>query len=93
MRKTFAILLVLSLLGLGLGSCNSQQVGAGNEAATSTEKTLLSVFAAGSLIIPFGDIEKAFEAKYPNIDVRAEYHGSIQAVSYTHLTLPTSDLV
>ena len=78
MRKTFAILLVLFLLGLGLGSCNSQQVGAGNEAATSTEKTPLSVFAAGSLIIPFGNIEKAFEAKYPNIDVQAEYHGSIQ---------------
>ena len=82
MRKTFAILLVLSLLGLGLGSCNSQQVGAGNEAATSTEKTPLSVFAAGSLIIPFGNIEKAFEAKYPNIDVQAEYHGSIQVIRH-----------
>lgn len=82
MRKTFAILLVLSLLGLGLGSCNSPQVGAGNEAATSTEKTPLSVFAAGSLIIPFGNIEKAFEAKHPNIDVQAEYHGSIQVIRH-----------
>jgi molybdate/tungstate transport system substrate-binding protein len=78
MRKTFAILLVLSLLGLGVGSCNSQQAGAGNQSA----KTPLVVFGAGSLIIPFGDIEKAFEAKYPNIDVRAEYHGSIQVMRH-----------
>jgi molybdate/tungstate transport system substrate-binding protein len=81
MRKTFAILLV-SLLGLGFGSCNGQQTGAGNEAATSTEKTPLSVFAAGSLIIPFGSLERVFEERYPNIDVQAEYHGSIQVIRH-----------
>ncbi len=74
MRKPLAILLILSLLGLGLTSCNIQQAEA--------EKTPLSVFAAGSLIIPFGNIEKAFEAKYPNIDVQAEYHGSIQVMRH-----------
>jgi len=42
----------------------------------------LVVFAAGSLIIPFGDIEKAFENRYPNIDVQAEYHGSIQVIRH-----------
>ena len=46
------------------------------------EKTPLSVFAAGSLIIPFEHLEKAFEAKYPNIDVQAEYHGSIQVMRH-----------
>lgn len=45
-------------------------------------KTPLVVFAAGSLIIPFADIESAFEAKYPDIDVRAEYHGSIQVMRH-----------
>jgi molybdate/tungstate transport system substrate-binding protein len=74
MRKIFAILLVFSLLGLGLGSCNDQPA--------SAKKTPVVVFAAGSLIIPFGDIEKAFEAKYPNIDVQAEYHGSIQVMRH-----------
>jgi molybdate/tungstate transport system substrate-binding protein len=43
-------------------------------------KTPLIVLAAGSLIIPFGDLEKAFESKYPNIDLQAEYHGSIQVI-------------
>jgi len=49
----------------------------------------LIVFAAGSLIIPFGDLQKAFESKYPNIDVRAQYHGSIQVIrQVTDLHLP-----
>lgn len=46
------------------------------------DKTPLVVFAAGSLIIPFSDIETAFELKYPDIDVLAEYHGSIQVMRH-----------
>jgi molybdate/tungstate transport system substrate-binding protein len=45
-------------------------------------KTPLIVFAAGSLIIPFTDLEKAFESKYPHIDVQAQYHGSIQVIRH-----------
>jgi len=82
MRKFFAIFLVLSLFGLGLGSCNGQQAGAGNAPAASVKKVPLVVFGAGSLIIPFGHLEQAFEAKNPNIDVQAEYHGSIQVMRH-----------
>ena len=46
------------------------------------EKTPLVVFAAGSLIQPFNELEKAFEAKYPNVDVLSEYHGSIQVMRH-----------
>ena len=42
----------------------------------------LTVFAAGSLIIPFDELEKAFEARYPQIDLLAEYHGSIQVIRH-----------
>ncbi len=48
--------------------------------SVGSRRTPLVVFAAGSLIIPFGDLEKAFEAEYPDIDVQAEYHGSIQVI-------------
>jgi molybdate/tungstate transport system substrate-binding protein len=49
----------------------------------------LVVYAAGSLIIPFADLEKAFESKYPNIDVQAQYHGSIQVIRQsTELHIP-----
>jgi ABC-type molybdate transport system substrate-binding protein len=50
------------------------------------EKTPLSVFAAGSLIQPFDELEKAFEAAYPQIDILNEYHGSIQVIRH----VPTS---
>jgi len=46
------------------------------------EKTPLVVFAAGSLIQPFNELEKAFETKYPDIDVLGEYHGSIQVIRH-----------
>ena len=51
--------------------------------SSSSGKTPLVVFAAGSLIIPFGDLEKAFESKYPQIDVQAQYHGSIQVMRHS----------
>ena len=82
MRKKLATLLTLALLGLGLGACNGGQEQAPPEAPASVEKTPLVVFAAGSLIIPFADLEQAFEAKYPHIDVLAEYHGSIQVMRH-----------
>ncbi len=49
---------------------------------TSAARTPLVVFAAGSLIIPFDALEDAFEARYPQIDVQAEYHGSIQVIRH-----------
>jgi len=70
---------------LGLVSCSGTQPATNPPAA----KTPLVVFAAGSLIIPFGDLEKAFEARYPNIDVQVEYHGSIQVIRQaTELHVP-----
>lgn len=76
MKKTLTNILLV--LGLALGAC-----GCGQSASPApVEKTPLSVFAAGSLIIPFGNLEKAFEAEHPNIDVQAEYHGSIQVMRH-----------
>ena len=40
------------------------------------------MFGAGSLIVPFDALEAAFEAQYPQIDLRAEYHGSIQVIRH-----------
>ena len=40
------------------------------------QKEKLIVFHAGSLSIPFKDIENAFEKKYPNVDVEREASGS-----------------
>jgi molybdate/tungstate transport system substrate-binding protein len=70
----FALLLTLML---GLASCT------GIPAVESPgPKTPLVVFAAGSLIQPFDALAKAFETKYPEIDVLPEYHGSIQVIRH-----------
>jgi molybdate/tungstate transport system substrate-binding protein len=51
-------------------------------ATSAPPRTPLVVFAAGSLIIPFDELEAAFERRYPYIDVQAEYHGSIQVMRH-----------
>jgi molybdate/tungstate transport system substrate-binding protein len=50
--------------------------------AVPKTRTPLVVFAAGSLILPFADLEKAFEAQNPDVDVLGEYHGSIQVMRH-----------
>ncbi len=47
---------------------------------TGSERTTLMVIPAGSLLAPLEDIEAAFESQHPEIDVRIEGHGSIQAI-------------
>ncbi len=40
----------------------------------------MRVLFAGSLILPFDDLERAFEEQHPNVDVLMEGHGSIQCI-------------
>ena len=46
------------------------------------EKTRLKVVYAGSLIVPFAEIEKQFESAHPDVDLQMEGHGSIQAIRH-----------
>jgi len=81
------VLLIAALTGVAAGGCASRpQAGA---AATGSGKTPLVVFAASSLIVPFTDAEKAFEAAHPDVDVQAQFHGSIQVIrQVTDLHVP-----
>ncbi len=81
------ILAIILIMVFALAGCTGKS-STGTRPAGSG-KTPLIVFAAGSLILPFEDLEKAFESKYPNIDVQAEYHGSIQVIrQVTDLHIP-----
>jgi len=90
-------LAVIALCLLVCGACTSSKVATPApthqaeaeptaQPTTTTEPkaaiTPLSVFCAGSLIIPFAAIENAFEDAHPNIDVLVETHGSIQCVRH-----------
>jgi len=48
----------------------------------SSGRVPLSVFCAGSLMIPFEALEQAFEAANPDIDMQMEAHGSIQVIRH-----------
>lgn len=49
-------------------------------ACAPKEKQVLTIFAAGSLMQPFQQLEEAFEAENPDVDVQMEFHGSIQVM-------------
>ena len=42
----------------------------------------LRVLCAGSLMVPFYEMEKEFEAQHPDVDVLIEGHGSIQVIRH-----------
>lgn len=73
MKNFFRVFIAISFLFVFLCGCSSPK---------QTERTPLVVFAAGSLITPFHQLEEAFEARYPSIDVQSEYHGSIQVMRH-----------
>jgi len=62
------ILLLLTIAIILLLVCATQGVAA--------PKGKLVIFHAGSLTIPFKAMEKAFETRYPNVDVQREASGS-----------------
>ena len=86
MKSTRLVLIAFLLITSACGSPATSTVTlspTGTENPTELpDKVELVVFGAGSLIIPFSHLEEAFEARYPNMDVLAEYHGSIQVMRH-----------
>ena len=66
-RGVLAVLLLVVLLCSG---CSGK----------GTQKTTLVVFEADSLMVPFAQIQKEFEAANPDINVEMQAHGSIQVI-------------
>ena len=49
-----------------------------NFAAQAALPTTLTIFAAGTLAVPFKQIDALFEKKYPNVKVEPQYGGSVK---------------
>lgn len=47
-------------------------------AAQAAEPTTLTIFAAGTLAVPFKQIDAMFEKKYPNVTVEPQFGGSVK---------------
>jgi molybdate/tungstate transport system substrate-binding protein len=67
-QRIFVICLVLVFWGEG---CTPR-----------VNKTPVKVFIAASLVVPFAELEKAYEQQHPEVDVQVEAHGSIQVVRH-----------
>ena len=53
---------------------------AGAGCSNASEKTVVNVLPAGSLLGPMETMEAEYEALHPDIDIRSEGHGSIQCI-------------
>jgi len=71
MKKRHCLILIWLVI-LTLGGC----------APRAQEETQMRVLLAGSLVVPFDHLERAFEAQHPGVDVLMEGHGSIQCVRH-----------
>ncbi len=85
--KVIAVFLILITIFAGLGCVDNQsenesagtmENGSGNPSAVSGE--VLTIFHAGSLGVPFEELEAEFEAQHPGVDVQREAAGSAQSV-------------
>lgn len=56
-------------------------------------RTKLRVLCAGSLMVPFYEMEKEFEAQHPDVDVLIEGHGSIQVIRHVTELYEESDVL
>jgi len=65
------VLVILSLILLCNGCVLNNQ-----------SKTQVRVLCAGSLMVPFNELEKTFETLHPDIDILTEGHGSIQVIRH-----------
>jgi molybdate/tungstate transport system substrate-binding protein len=74
---------VLLLTGISATGCRTQP----------QEKTQLRMLVAGSLIIPFDELERAFEEQHPDADMLVEGHGSIQCVRHVTELEELADVV
>ena len=71
-RMAAAVAFSLLCIGVFILSCGCT--------APEEEPVILNVVAAGSVLGPLGEVEAAFEADHPGVDVRVEGHGSIQCI-------------
>ncbi|MBI5031187.1 MAG: tungstate ABC transporter substrate-binding protein WtpA [Chloroflexi bacterium] len=62
-------------------------------ATQPAEKIPLRIIIAGSLMTPFDELKKAYEAEHPGIDIQIEAHGSIQAIRLVSEVHMVEDIV
>jgi len=65
----------------------------GTDAESEAEARTLTVLHAGSLVIPFAELEEAFEASHPGVDVICEAAGSAKTIKKVTELSKEADIV
>lgn len=81
------------MTGCGTQSSNPAPKTSANVQKTVTDKVVLPVFAAGTLVTPFKELDQAFESKYPNVTVEPQFGGSVKMVKQVTDLKQTADIV
>ena len=76
--KKYAAAATTALLALPLAACGDND---GGDDGGSSGRTTLTVFAAASLTTTFEELEEAFEADHPDVDVKLSFGGSSDLVA------------
>lgn len=92
MRRLNWICALFWIVILLCAGCSDGADGGASGGSTGDEGSLRVLFA-GSLIIPFAQLEEEFEAVHPDVDVNMEGHGSIQAIRIVGDLHEEADLV
>jgi molybdate/tungstate transport system substrate-binding protein len=80
--RTLFFIAAVIIAAVIIAGCTGSEPSAVTPVPTTlpTEPITLTVFHAGSLTAPFEEVEAAFEAKYPNVDVQLMPGGSTKIV-------------
>jgi len=78
-----AVMIVIAIIGVFYFTRDNQ----------TQEPVTLKIFHAGSLTVPFEEIEARFEEDFPNVDVQLEPAGSVQCVQKVTELGETADVV
>lgn len=86
-RVLLLFLIILTLLSGMLGGC-----GTGLRKPLAQNVTL-NILAAGTLAVPFQQVNEAFQKKYPNVAIQPQFGGSVKMVKQVTEAKQTADLV
>lgn len=83
-KKFIALSLFIAIAMIGLSGCgiktNTSSSQNSDSSKASGEKVNLTVYGAGTLSVPFKEIDEAFQKKYPNVTIQPQFGGSVGMV-------------
>lgn len=92
MRRLATLVLVLTLAAVMVAGCGGK-AGQPGETQKGTGKITLHLYGAGTLAVPFKQIDEAFQKQYPNVTIQPQFGGSVKMVKQVTEMKQPADIV